>query len=513
MVQELLAPETKMVEQTEKNETTSNTYDAHMAQDIHETAERDDRDSRQSSDEVLSIVLTADNHLGYSASGQQARKREEREQRQRRAFQQVTDFAIGQGVDLFVQAGDLFDTPVPEERDRGFVAERLAQLKQGNIPVLALGGVHDTPGASSASSTPSGGDAMVSPAPQLSYASLGALRYFAPGPRQSQPVEPVVPLMLTIRGMLVGICGLGVLAGQEGDPLASMNVDSSIERAAITLLLLHAPIEGFTNGSSLLDTRAMVRRSSIERQSDFRYILAGYHHNHHHIRVGQCDVIVAGATQHTGFHSAPVAAGEEGQAASPVGARSIAPTEEEHTPGFVFLGLARDGLRWCKHIEVDALRLRRLSISVNNLWSSAEETAFNPTERILEQLRPLCDTDTMVQLRLEGELTRRQYHQLDLNRVRRYGEEQCFALAIDDSDLSLLSEAEGAPGETGERFSPREELISLADEWIAAASDEQEKHALQATKDLLTALLSDSYRRATVDPRFIGGRAKRGDEA
>ena len=431
---------------------------------------RSSLDDMQQSHEVLTVVLTADNHLGYTVFGQQRRKREEREQRQRRAFQQATDFAIGQGVDLFIQAGDLFDTPMPDERDRSFVAERLAQLKQANVRAFAIGGVRDTPVEADSLS------GEVAPAPQLSYASLGALHYFAPGhSSQASAGEGLEPLLLTIRGMLVGICSLGVLAGQEGDPLAAIKVDSSIERAAIPLLLLHAPIEGFTGGSSLLDTRAQVRRSSIENQRNFRYILAGYHHSYRHVRIGQCEVIVAGATQHIGFNHSD----------------EDAPAGEDKTPGFVFLGIAADGLRWCKHIEVDALRLRRLSIAAGELWSNGEEAVLNPTESILERLRPLCSTSAMVQLRLEGELTRRQYHQLDLNRIRRYGEEQCFALAIDDSGLSLLSDQEAVSVEIGERFSPREELITLAEEWIATASDEQEKRALQATKEELLATLDD----------------------
>src|SRR5579864_9096139 len=94
---------------------------------------------------VISIVLTADNHLGYATLSQHPRKRERRKQQLRHAFQQATDFAIGQGVDLFVQAGDLFDTTNPDEQDRSFVAARLAQLKQADIRVFALGGVHDSP--------------------------------------------------------------------------------------------------------------------------------------------------------------------------------------------------------------------------------------------------------------------------------------------------------------------------------------------------------------------------------
>ena len=40
-----------------------------------------------------------------------------------------------------------------------------------------------------------------------------------------------------------------------------------------------------------------------------------------------------------------------------------------------------------------------------------------------------------------------------------------------------------------ERFSPREELIALADEWIAAANDEGEKKTLLATREELLAAL------------------------
>src|ERR1700693_6638527 len=96
-------------------------------------------------DGVITMVLTADNHLGYTASSQPPRKREQRKQRLRHAFQQATDFAIGQGVDLFVQAGDLFDSTNPSERDRSFVPGRLAQLRQAGIRAFAVGGIHYTP--------------------------------------------------------------------------------------------------------------------------------------------------------------------------------------------------------------------------------------------------------------------------------------------------------------------------------------------------------------------------------
>ena len=469
---------------------------------------------QQGRDDIVTIVLTADNHLGSTTIGQlqsptlPAWKREEHQQRLRHAFQQATDFAVGQGVDLFVQAGDLFDTTNPSERDRSFVAGRLAQLRQAGIRTFAVGGIHDTPAQmhSLLTSTTSGtlGEAGMPP-PQISYARLGALHYFA-----SNPGLELEPVMVKVSNVLVGICGLGVLAGQEGNPLTSFSVQSDIERAAIAFLILHAPIEGLSQSGM----HAQVSRSSIENQATFRYILAGYHHNHHHLRIGQCDVITAGATGHSDFHHA----------------ESVEGQEEPKEPGFVFLGLASDGIRWCEHIRVDALKLHHLVIYTSELWPNDADAAFTapmdainrvPTETILERLRLLCSPDAMVQLRLEGQVTRSQYHQLDLNQLRRYGEEHCFALVIDDSGLDILPTVylntslddettsglsveveEGAALDRGtqegtlserrvtlERFSAREELVVLADELIAASNDEQEKKALRATKEELLAAL------------------------
>jgi hypothetical protein len=480
----------------------------------------------QARDDIITIVLTADNHLGSTTLGQQLAptlatwKREEYQQRLRHAFQQATDFAVGQGVDLFVQAGDLFDSTNPSERDRSFVAARLAQLRQAGIRAFAVGGIHDTPAQTHSllsASTAATRENGAMPAPQISYARLEALHYFAPD--AGLELEPV---MIKIRNVLVGMCGLGVLAGQEGNPLARISVQSDLERAGITLLILHAPIEGLSQP----DNRARVSRSSIENQSTFRYILAGYHHNHRHLRIGECDVIVAGATQYSDFHHLERVDGQE----------------ESQEPGFVFLGLATDGIRWCKHIAVDALKLQRLVIHTSELWSNDADTigparadainqadAINrvPTDIILEQLRPWCSQDSMVQLRLEGPLTRKQYHQLDFNQLRRYGEEHCFALAINDSDLDILptvfldspfdaetqrtSESRVGAGEEGilsggqltrERLSPREELVALVDEWIATTNDEQEKKALGATKEELLATMDEAVESQFTDLRM-----------
>ncbi len=346
---------------------------------------------------VVTVVLTADNHLGYAGLSQRPRKREECRRRLRHAFQMATDFAVNQGVDLFIQAGDLFDTPNPDERDRSFVAERLAQLRKKGIRAFALGGVHDTPVNSH--SVPD----KVPPAPQISFERLGALHYFAPQNNRgtAKATTLMEPVIIDVHGVRIGICGLSVVGDQEGDPLAHLRVQDDIEGAAISLLVLHAPIEDLTTGSSSLEIRAQVGRASIANQTKFQHILAGYHHAHRQLRIGNCNVVVAGATQHFDF------------------------SDLDDNPGFVFLGLAADGIRWCNHIPVDSLPLRRLVVNTSELWPDG-------TKHVIEQLRPLCDPQALVQVRLEGALTRGQYHQLDFNQVRRYGEEHCFASLAGD---------------------------------------------------------------------------------
>lgn len=89
---------------------------------------------------IITIVLTADNHLGYTIPGQPARKREELRQRLRHAFQQATEFAIGQGVDLFVQGGDLFDTVHPDEQDRQLCGRAPGRTEAGRYARVRPGG-------------------------------------------------------------------------------------------------------------------------------------------------------------------------------------------------------------------------------------------------------------------------------------------------------------------------------------------------------------------------------------
>ena len=481
-----------MAEQEQEKNTISTASKNH-ADNVKNADNTDTINEQHEQRTSIKIVLTANNHLGRDIAGQ--RRREERLQRLRDSFQQATSFAVAQGADLFIQAGDLFDTTTPSEQDRAFVASCLARLKQAGIAAVALGGTHDTPVPTSddlyisstlsttsvTSSTPA---TPLPPAPQRSYAQLGALHYFSPLPHD----EENEPLFLDIRGIRVGIAGIGwtyenstKLSGQGNNPFA--HVRSDVERTALPLLVLHAPVEGISAPLPRITGRdiiAPVKRDDISQQSAFRIILNGYAHSYSHTYIGNSEVISAGSTQ--------------------------SDTDEythQDAPGFVYLGITPEGVRWCNHVTVDALLARQLTISLNTLWpvtpSDTSGKTKNPTDLILEQLEPLCNAETMLRLRLEGEVTRSQYHLLDLNKIRHYGEQHCFSLAIDDSAVTLLSDHQEhseaditntTSQERGERFSLRDELITIADKWIADAEQhEQERKMLRYVKeDVLAAV-------------------------
>src|SRR5947209_1765362 len=88
-----------------------------------------------------------------------------------------------------------------------------------------------------------------------------------------------------------------------------------------------------------------------------------YHHGYQRSRIGNSELVVAGATQHVDF-STP-----------------------DQVPGFVFMGIAADGVRWCNHIPVDALLLRRLVIHRSEEHTSELQSRQYLVCRLLRPLR------------------------------------------------------------------------------------------------------------------------------
>ncbi len=91
---------------------------------------------------MLRIIHTADVHLGarHDDLGEQAAAQRER---QFAAFKTAIDLALAEKVDLFLIAGDLFDSNVQPRRSVERVAAELKRLAEARIRSVIIPGTHD----------------------------------------------------------------------------------------------------------------------------------------------------------------------------------------------------------------------------------------------------------------------------------------------------------------------------------------------------------------------------------
>jgi len=91
---------------------------------------------------MLRLIHTADVHLGarHDDLGEQASAQRER---QFAAFKAAIDLALGEKVDVFLIAGDLFDSNVQPRRSVERVAAELKRLVEAKIRTVIIPGTHD----------------------------------------------------------------------------------------------------------------------------------------------------------------------------------------------------------------------------------------------------------------------------------------------------------------------------------------------------------------------------------
>jgi DNA repair protein SbcD/Mre11 len=98
--------------------------------------------NREADHRMLRLLHTADIHLGArhaDLGGAAAALRE----RQFAAFRASVDLALAEKVDLFLVAGDLFDSNTQPRRSVDRVAAELARLAQARIRTVIIPGTHD----------------------------------------------------------------------------------------------------------------------------------------------------------------------------------------------------------------------------------------------------------------------------------------------------------------------------------------------------------------------------------
>ena len=94
----------------------------------------------------MKILHLADLHIGYCPGFLRPDKSRVRSDDFKSAFERAIDYALKpeNSIKAVIIAGDLFDSPAPDEAVRGFARAQLGRLSTASIPVLIIPGTHDT---------------------------------------------------------------------------------------------------------------------------------------------------------------------------------------------------------------------------------------------------------------------------------------------------------------------------------------------------------------------------------
>lgn len=415
---------------------------------------------------VIGVVVTGDNHLSPALPRLSPQRRADRRAWLRRGFEAAVNYAIAHDAALFINTGDLFDTPAPTNLDRAFVAAQLARLAQAGIVSVAIGGNHDTPRLL----TEQGGEA-----PQSVYTALDGFHYFAASdlPR---------PHLYTVRGLRMAIAGLSnnPVARPGSNPLASAAEVSAGERdpegalaaCETALLVLHAAIEDLARPS---EGERIVTRASLDALDPaYQTVVAGHIHRFARQRMGGREIVVVGATERMEFGPSAGA------------------------PGFVWMEVGAGGVRRVEHIRLEPQPRAEVSLNVRDLWPAGTATdSDTPLAVIRAALEPHAGEQTMARLLLTGQVTRDQYHQLALREIIVLGQQWFFSLSIDTSGLTITDPAltlpdlgaDGPPRGLADML--RETLAEAVARGMAGAEDAPSAEDARAAGELLLARLRE----------------------
>lgn len=94
----------------------------------------------------MKILHLADLHIGYCPGFLKPEKSRVRSDEFKSAFEGAVAYALKpeNSIKAVIIAGDLFDSPAPDETVRGFARAQLGRLSTASIPVLIIPGTHDT---------------------------------------------------------------------------------------------------------------------------------------------------------------------------------------------------------------------------------------------------------------------------------------------------------------------------------------------------------------------------------
>ncbi|MCR4427752.1 MAG: metallophosphoesterase [Caldiserica bacterium] len=374
---------------------------------------------------MVRIVLTADNHLNAYYRKMSPSQMGERRKALQSAFHQVIEFSL-KNADIFLQAGDLFDSTEPGYEDILFALRCFHQLSEKGVRAFAIGGTHDTPKSKE----------RMSPLRFLS--ELGVLHFFS----KKTGIETS---KVKVNGVEISIGGMSTntrLPNSE-DPLKGVSFP---EFGELNILLLHYGIQGhYIPGAQDLT----VPLGSLDLLEGVNLFAVGHYHHPRDFRIGEKLIIIPGATERMDFG------------------------EREESCGFYYLEY-QSGKLDCQFIKVETQPMGQVVVR-----SPEIERALDPTSMILERIREASNPRKLLKLKVEGVFTPELYHQVQWAKVWQEGKAGNFFFDIDLASMKM-NPAKPDIKTGGAGYSEKEEIKKVATALAEKASPSEREIFLDA---------------------------------
>ncbi len=380
---------------------------------------------------MVRIVLTADNHLSAYYKKMNPFQMAERKKSLQSAFRQVVDFAL-EHADIFLQAGDLFDTTDPGYEDILFALKCFNDLKKKDIRTFAISGTHDTPKSR---------DRM---SPLKFLMELGVVHFF--------PKKTEIEIIKTkINGVELAVGGISThtrLQASE-DPLKGLSFP---ERGELNILLMHYGVQGhYIPGAQDL----IVSLGSLDLLDGVHLFGIGHYHHPKDFRIGNKTVIIPGATERLDFG------------------------EREERCGFYYIEYDSGNIK-AEFRQVETQPMGQVVVRSTEL----ERALPDPTFLILSRVQEASHPQKLLKLKIEGIFTPELYHLIQWGKVWQEGKSNNFFFEIDLSSISMESwKVEVKAGGAG--YSEKEEIQKVAKALAEKTQNGEEKNLFLDALDLI----------------------------
>lgn len=221
-----------------------------------------------------------------------------------RSLDEVTEFALTQGVDLALLAGDVYKGRDPSQTHQREFARRIRRLVAAGIPVFLLVGNHDLPNASSRANA-----VEIFPTLAVPGVHIGSNLQIYPIATPAGPLQ-VIAVPWPRRG--------GMLTREESRGLNIDAVRAELERrmtegiaariaeldpAVPAILTGHVTLNGATTGTekSMMLGNDHVLLASAVHCPELDYVALGHIHKHQIIRREPPMVVYSGSLQRVDF--------------------------------------------------------------------------------------------------------------------------------------------------------------------------------------------------------------------